>query len=132
MTDKKEEDMVTEEYTEKKPNKSNQVNKNEKTQRNERSIRPEKGERNEKDMDMEDKYQSRQRQKPFFRRKVCKFCTGKYKVDYKDSGILRRFTSERGKILPRRITGTCAKHQRQLARAIKRARVLAFLPFVAK
>ena len=54
------------------------------------------------------------------------------KVNYKDSDTLRRFTTERGKILPRRITGTCAKHQRLVAREIKRARSLALLPFVTK
>ena len=68
----------------------------------------------------------------FFRKKVCKVCIGKVKVDYKDSDSLRRFTTERGKILPRRITGTCAKHQRLVAREIKRARALALLPFVTK
>jgi small subunit ribosomal protein S18 len=74
----------------------------------------------------------RGRYRPYMRRKVCKFCTKKLKIDYRDAEALRRFTTERGKILPRRITGTCAKHQRELARAIKRARVLALLPFVAK
>ncbi len=68
----------------------------------------------------------------YFRRKVCKVCIGKANVDYKDSDSLRRFTTERGKILPRRITGTCAKHQRLVAREIKRARSLALLPFVNK
>ena len=72
------------------------------------------------------------RYKPFFRRKVCKFCTKKAIINYRDSDGLRRFTTERGKILPRRITGTCAKHQRELATAIKRARILALLPFVSK
>ncbi|RKX94181.1 MAG: 30S ribosomal protein S18 [Spirochaetes bacterium] len=66
----------------------------------------------------------------FFRKKVCRFCTQKIVADYKDPDTLRRFTTERGKILPRRITGTCAKHQRMLSREIKRARVLAYLPFV--
>lgn len=66
----------------------------------------------------------------YFRKKVCRFCTQKIVADYKDPDTLRRFTTERGKILPRRITGTCAKHQRVLAREIKRARVLAYLPFV--
>ena len=74
----------------------------------------------------------RGRPKPFFRRKVCKVCTGKLKLDYKDAATLRRFTTDRGKILPRRITGTCAKHQRRLAQAIKRARILALMPYVAK
>jgi len=70
--------------------------------------------------------------KVYFKKKVCKFCTQKLKIDYKDSDGLRRFTTERGKILPRRITGTCAKHQRALALAVKRARVIAILPFVAQ
>jgi small subunit ribosomal protein S18 len=69
--------------------------------------------------------------KVYFKKKVCKFCTQKLKIDYKDADTLRRFITERGKILPRRITGTCAKHQRALAEAIKRARMLALLPFVA-
>ena len=70
--------------------------------------------------------------KGFFRKKVCKFCTNKLRIDYKDPDTLRRFVTERGKILPRRITGSCARHQRALAVAIKRARALAFLPFVSK
>ena len=68
----------------------------------------------------------------FFRRKVCKVCIGKVKVDYKDPETLRRFITERGRILPRRITGSCAKHQRTIALAIKRSRALALLPFVTK
>jgi len=72
------------------------------------------------------------RPKPMFKRKVCKFCVQKITIDYKNHEMLRRFVTERGKILPRRITGTCAKHQRALTTAIKRARVLAFLPFVKK
>jgi len=70
--------------------------------------------------------------KVFFKKKVCKFCIQKLKIDYKDADTLRRFITERGKILPRRITGTCAKHQRALALAIKRARIIALLPFVAE
>ena len=66
------------------------------------------------------------------RRKVCTFCVDKVEViDYKDTAKLRRFISERGKILPRRTTGTCAAHQRQLTVAIKRARQIALLPYVA-
>ncbi len=72
------------------------------------------------------------RPKPMFKRKVCKFCSQKLAVDYKNHEMLRRFVTERGKILPRRITGTCARHQRSLTTAIKRARVLAYLPFVKK
>ncbi|MBN1617368.1 MAG: 30S ribosomal protein S18 [Spirochaetales bacterium] len=68
--------------------------------------------------------------KMFFRKKVCRFCTQKAKIDYKDADGLRRYTTERGKILPRRITGTCAKHQRRLALEIKRSRALAMLPYV--
>jgi small subunit ribosomal protein S18 len=63
---------------------------------------------------------------------VCKFCIKKATIDWKDGNALKRFTSERGKIMPRRITGTCAKHQRELATAIKRARSLALLPYVAR
>jgi small subunit ribosomal protein S18 len=77
-------------------------------------------------------FQGRGRHKTFFKRKVCKFCIKKATIDYKDAGALRRFTSERGKIMPRRITGTCAKHQRELATAIKRARTLALLPYVGR
>ncbi|MBQ9486427.1 MAG: 30S ribosomal protein S18 [Selenomonadaceae bacterium] len=66
------------------------------------------------------------------RRKVCAFCVDKVeKIDYKDAAKLRRFTTERGKILPRRISGNCAKHQRQVTIAIKRARNIALLPFTA-
>jgi small subunit ribosomal protein S18 len=67
------------------------------------------------------------------KRKVCNFCVEKQTaVDYKDVSRLRKFISERGKILPRRISGSCAKHQRLLTVAVKRARVIAFLPFVAE
>jgi len=65
------------------------------------------------------------------KRRVCSFCSDKVEViDYKDPTQLRRYISDRGKIAPRRRTGTCAKHQRALARAIKRARHLALLPYV--
>ena len=64
------------------------------------------------------------------RRKVCVFCSEKAKdIDYKDVATLRKYISERGKILPRRITGTCAKHQRAITLAVKRARHVALLPF---
>ena len=68
--------------------------------------------------------------KPAFKKKVCRFCTQKIKANYKDADTLRRFITEQGKILPKRITGTCAKHQRALAVAIKQARIIALLPFV--
>lgn len=64
------------------------------------------------------------------RRKICKFCENPdEKIDYKNYKVLRRFITEQGKIIPSRITGTCARHQRQLTRAIKRARIVALLPF---
>lgn len=64
------------------------------------------------------------------RRKPCQFCVDKIdKIDYKDIPRLRRLISENGKILPRRVTGTCAKHQRKLTTAIKRARQIALLPY---
>ena len=66
------------------------------------------------------------------RRKVCQFCVDKIQhIDYKDIIRLRRFTNERGKIVPRRISGACAKHQRQLSVAIKRARTIALMPYVS-
>ena len=65
------------------------------------------------------------------RKKVCVFCAEKSAyIDYKDAGKLRKFISERGKILPRRISGTCAKHQRELNVAIKRARQVALIPYI--
>jgi small subunit ribosomal protein S18 len=65
------------------------------------------------------------------RRKYCKFCAeGVEKIDYKNIELLKPFVSERGRIIPRRISGVCSAHQRQLARAVKRARHLALLPFV--
>ncbi len=66
------------------------------------------------------------------KKKVCVFCAEKVEnIDYKDVARLRKFTSERAKILPRRITGTCAKHQRELTEAIKRARHVALLHFIS-
>ena len=71
--------------------------------------------------------------KPRKKKKVCAFCADKIEhIDYKDVPRLRKFVSERSKILPRRITGTCAKHQRQLTSAIKCARHIALLPFSAE
>lgn len=62
------------------------------------------------------------------KKKVCYMCAGKT-VDYKDADVLRKYVNERGKILPRRVTGTCAKHQRIVAEQIKRARAIALLPY---
>ena len=68
---------------------------------------------------------------PRFKKKVCRFCHNKdIVIDYKKIDVLERFITDRGKILPRRITGTCAKHQRVLAQEIKRARMIALLPCV--
>jgi small subunit ribosomal protein S18 len=89
------------------------------------------------EQDRSDRYGSsprRQSRRRFTsRRKVCAFCLEKSKaIDYKDVSTLRRFLTERGKIKSRRKTGTCAKHQRRLAVAVKRARHLALLPFTAE
>ncbi len=70
------------------------------------------------------------RDKKFFtRKKVCKFCSDPIDIDYKNFDLLSQFTTERRKIVPRRSTGLCAYHQRELSSAIKRARIMAFLPF---
>ena len=67
------------------------------------------------------------------RKKVCQFCADKsQEIDYKDIEKLKRFVSEKGKILPRRVTGTCALHQRKVTEAIKRARTIALLPYTAE
>lgn len=85
-------------------------------ERNNSGDRPERGNRGSK--------------KP--RRKVCAFCVDKAEhIDYKDVAKLRRYISERSKIVPRRVTGTCARHQRELTSAIKRARFIALLPYVS-
>ena len=66
------------------------------------------------------------------RKKVCQFCADKTaKVDYKDVETLKKYVTERGKILPRRVTGACTMHQRHITRAIKRARIIALMPFDA-
>ncbi len=68
----------------------------------------------------------------FMKKKYCRLCAAKAeKVDYKDIDLLKQFITERGKILPARISGSCAKHQRQVTRAVKRARIIALLPFIA-
>jgi small subunit ribosomal protein S18 len=74
---------------------------------------------------------ARKKKRFFHRRKVCRFCADKTMlIDYREPRTLRYFISERGKIIPRRITGTCAKHQRGLTTAIKRARTIALLPYI--
>ena len=70
---------------------------------------------------------------PKFKRKVCRFCNdSKVVINYKNKNLLEDFITDRGKILPRRVTGTCAKHQRDVAREVKRARIIAIIPFVEK
>jgi small subunit ribosomal protein S18 len=72
------------------------------------------------------------RKKRFGRRKVCTFCADKTlakTLDYKNPALLKRFITERGRIIPRRISGTCARHQRQLTESIKRARTIALMPY---
>lgn len=84
---------------------------------------------------MSPRYPARKRRKPrrrrrVFRRKVCRFCADKMTaIDYKDIDRLRKYISDRGKVIPSRVSGTCARHQRQLTVAIKRARMVALLPF---
>ena len=81
-------------------------------------------------MDRGEKNERFGKRKP--RKKVCSFCVDKVAyIDYKDTAKLRRYMSERGKILPRRVTGNCAKHQRQFTEAVKRARHIALLPYTA-
>lgn len=72
--------------------------------------------------------------RPFFRRrKVCRFCAEKIdRIDYKDTRLLQQYVAERGRIIPRRISGACPQHQRRLCRAIKQARNIALLPFAAE
>ena len=70
------------------------------------------------------------RRRPMFRRKVCRFCADKtIRIDYKDLRMITQFVTERGKMTPSRITGNCARHQRLLTTAVKRARSVALLPF---
>ena len=80
---------------------------------------------------MKDRKASKPQKRFFSKRRYCKFCTdSNLKIDYKTPLIFREFLTERGKIMPRRITGSCAKHQRTVTLAIKRARMIALLPFV--
>jgi small subunit ribosomal protein S18 len=84
----------------------------------------------DRDRDREDRGGEEGGRRGFGRRKVCRFCADKaLKVDYKDQNQMKYFLTERGKIIPRRISGNCAKHQREVATAIKRGRMLAILPY---
>jgi len=81
-------------------------------------------------MDDPMKHVANRKRRIYIRRKVCRFCADKtLEIDYKNPRILRHFITERGKIIPRRISGNCARHQREITTAIKRARNIAILPF---
>ena len=70
------------------------------------------------------------KKRPVGRRKMCKFCGDEtIKIDYKDAGLLKYFITDRGKLVPRRISGNCAKHQREISTAVNRARMIAIMPF---
>lgn len=89
------------------------------------------GERYRSNNSDDDRKDGKMGRSPRFKKKVCKFCHNKdITIDYKNPDLLEKFLTERGKILPRRITGTCAKHQRHVATEVKRARMIALLPFV--
>ena len=80
-----------------------------------------------------DKKKGRREKRTFFRKKVCRFCIEKItEIDYKDTARLQKFITEKGKILPSRISGACARHQRTLAKAIKQGRTIALLPYTAE
>jgi len=71
-----------------------------------------------------------EKKRPVGRRKMCKFCGDEtIKIDYKDAGLLKYFITDRGKLVPRRLSGNCAKHQREIATAVNRARMIALMPF---
>ena len=90
----------------------------------------EKGKKFNRNNNNDDDSMPRQRK---IKKKVCMFCADKNLViDYKDADKLKKFVSEKGKILPRRVTGLCAKHQREVTVAVKRARQIALLPFIAE
>jgi small subunit ribosomal protein S18 len=76
---------------------------------------------------------ARDREARALKRKICKLCLDKVKyIDYKDERRLSRFITDRGKIVPRRVSGACARHQAQITQAVKRARILAILPFTSE
>lgn len=88
-----------------------------------------RSETRDKDRERGDKEEKR----PFFRKRICRFCIEKIEgIDYKDVMRLQKFITEKGKILPSRISGNCARHQRSLTRAIKQARAISLLPFTAE
>lgn len=101
-------------------------NRNEENPRYQRSDRPERPAR-----DMEERTGRGGYKAKTAKRKVCRFCAGEAVVDYKNTRVLKSFITERFKIVPARITGTCARHQRALTTAVKRARSLALIPYTS-
>lgn len=98
----------------------------------ERTERPERTERSERPERPQYRGNGPRKRRPFQRRKVCRFCADKdIVIDYKDPRVLRSFITERGKIVPRRISGNCSKHQREITEAIKRARNIALIPIAS-
>ena len=88
------------------------------------------GETRDRDRDRD---KDKDERRPFFRKRICRFCVEKIEgIDYKEAARLQKFITEKGKILPSRISGTCARHQRFLSRAIKQARAITLLPFTAE
>lgn len=85
-----------------------------------------------RDRDGKDKGKGAQKRRPAARKRSCRLCAdSKILVDYKDARLLQQFLSERGRVVPRRVSGNCAIHQRAVGLAIKRARILAFIPFTS-
>ncbi len=111
------------------------ANTQEKKTEESKERKPASGEEPRRERPQGEGYQRRDSSQRFpkFRRKVCYFCANKNaEIDYKDADTLGRFITDRGKILPRRVTGVCARHQRGLANAIKKARIIALIPFIEK
>ena len=127
--------MSDEKYMDSMEHPAERPSRPDRPDRSERPDRPDRSDRQDRmdaGMDGRDGDSGRGgKGKVFFKKKICKFCNQKLKIDYKDADTLRRFITERGKILPRRITGNCAKHQRELTTSIKRARQIAILPYIS-
>jgi small subunit ribosomal protein S18 len=112
--------------------RSNYGNNQDNQDYNDRGDRNDRNDRNDR-RPYDNKDDRSQKRRLYLRKKVCRFCTDKnIKIDYKEVDMLRRFTTEGGKIIPRRITGNCAKHQRIIALTIRQARAIALLPYKKK
>jgi small subunit ribosomal protein S18 len=131
--EKSEETVVTEEKSEETVVTEKKATEPRKTAGPERRRGTYSGRREQSGPGRSDDYRGDRGRRGYFRRKVCRLCVNKINsIDYKDVDQLRRFVTDRGKIMPRRMTGTCAKHQRIVSAAVKRARMVALLPFVTK